>query len=282
MRADILPEKTASILQKQKCLGFFSLFLIGVVVVISAQGCDSKNGGGELSLAQAAGPCGKFDCLHSKALLPADNLGAEYKVQFKFQPAECSNNCRCETIVYVQIARVVLHDGTYYDDGSFTDLIVKGIEESNGEEHPELNGWFIDTWPGAKYGYYARHLDGKFNEEYIGVGQNKNMPEKPAWLFDRATGIPKDSLVEFIDIPVCLDPNASCKNKLLGYSHWWFTVGNDEPTPSIEGPSFNLAPNNERLNVLKKAVHLAVTSWNESASLREGIEKFPDDMIAMR
>ena len=282
MGVDILLEETAGFFRKQKGLGIFIQFLIGVVVVICAQGCDSKNDDKDVKKvaksAPVARPCGKFDCLNSKAL--PENLGAEYKVQFKFQPADCGDNCRCEKIAYVQIARVVLHDGTYFDDGSFTPLIVTGIKESNGEEIPEMNGWFIDTWHGAKYGYYARHSDGEFSEEYIGLGQNKNVPEVPAWLLDRPTGIPKDSLVEFVDIPVCLDPNASCKNKLLGYSHWWFTVGNDGHPPSIEGPAFNLDPTDERLDVLKKAVNLAVTRWNESAS--PGIERFPNDMIAMR
>jgi hypothetical protein len=282
MRVDIFLEEPASFFRKQKGLRIFFLFLIGFVVVIGAQGCDSKNGEGGRSIAQAAGlSCGKFDCLHSKTLLP-NNIGAEYKVQFKFKPADCGDNCRCEKIAYVQIARLVLHDGTYYDDGSFTDLIVKDIKD-NGEEDRELNGWFIDVWPDAKYGYYGRKPDGEFHDQIVGVGQNKNMPEEPAWLFDQPSGIPKDSLIEFVDIPVCLDPTASCKNKLLGFSHWWFIVGSEENTPSIEGPRFNLAPNEDRLKILQRAVHLAVTRWNESAPSRgEGIVKFPDDMSAMR
>jgi hypothetical protein len=262
--------------QKSSVYQFTYLLLAGIIILLFGQACDQA----EDSKKNGSGPCGKFKCLTQKAL--PEFLGAEYKLAFQFQPADCGKNCLCDKIAYIQIARVVLHDGTYWDDGNHTDLVVTGIK-NGGEDSLELNGWFIDTWLDAKYGYYARYSNGKFDNELVGLGQNRKTPELPAWLFDRPKDLKKDSLVEFIDAPVCIDTAASCSDKLLGYSHWWFTIGNDGNPPSIEGPDFELDPKGNRLKVLKQAVDLAIKSWNQNASSKgpHEVERFSDNTIAL-
>ena len=268
---------------KNKCLlsiprgdarGLLAFILIGITLFAFVQGCENKKGNTDppqVNAQEVAKPCGTFTCPTHKAL-PGD-LGAEFKVEFQFHPSDCDKkDCRCEPIAYVQVARIVLRDGTYWDDGDRTPLIVKN---ETGEESLELNGWFIDTWLNAKYGYYARFKNGEFSTEYVGLGQNKES-QVPAWLFDRPAGLPKDSLVEFIDAPVCLDTNATCKNMLLGFSHLWFTIGKDGNPPSIDGPAFDLEPKDKTLKNLKDAVRLAMNAWNDTAPSRGSeIEKFP-------
>jgi hypothetical protein len=266
-----------------------ALLLVGIAALMLVQGCECRKkpvpeppGGSTpgVSFLPNDKSCGTFDHLASNAL--PDHLGAEYKVQFKFQPADCNKPCNCEQIAYVQIARVVLRDGTYWDDGDRTPLIITNIRNGSGEDNTELNGWFIDAWLDAKYGYYARNSNGTFNEELIRIGQNKRSPELPAWLFDRPLGLPKDSLVEFVDAPVCLDTHASCNDRLLGYSHWWFTIGKNGSSPSVEGPVFDLDPKDKRLDNLKEAVRLAAARWNDNASKNPGIEPFPSGMVALK
>ncbi len=287
MRITILLQKVAGFLRSQRVFRVCIVFPVIGLVLICGGGCGQNSNGKEKAdkinsnPVQVTKPCGEFQCLNSKAL--PQHLGSEYKVDFRFRPNDCDHNCRCNKIAYIQIARVLLHDGTYYDDGDRTPLIVKDVTDNKGEESPELNGWFIDNWLDAKYGYYARISDTAFDNELIGIGSNIETPGVPAWLFDRPTGLPKDSLVEFVDVPVCLDPDASCTNKLLGYSHWWFRLGNDGYPPSMEGPIYDLDPSDKRLDVLKHAVTLAVTRWNESATSRGSeIKLFPSNMIAMR
>ena len=224
----------------------------------------------EPTVLQTPKQCGEFE--NTSKPLP-DDIGSEYKVLFKFTPHDCGNNCRCGRIAYVQIARVVLHDGTYYDDGNHTSLIVSG---QDGENSQDLNGWFIDTWVEAKYGHYARISRDGFDNDLIGLGSNVDASMKAAWLFDRPLGLPKDSLVEFIDAPVCLDSNSTCPDRLLGFSYWWFTVSKDGNPPSIDGPNSNLTPAEERLTVLKKAIKLSVQKWNSSSEDRgPNIKTFP-------
>ena len=297
VRTESMKNKLLLSIPRGKARELIAFCLIGIALLTFVQGCKKSEDTGvkekgvvtdQLFKPQVSIPCGKFACLNHKALDPRTNLGADYKVEFQFQPKDCSKDCLCERIAYVQIARVVLSNGTIYDDGFHTPLMVTNITDGSGEESLELNGWFIDQWfetqtgAFAKYGYYGRFDDGTFSTKDVVLGQNKRSPEVAARLSDTPTGMPKGSQVEFIDIPVCLDISASCNDKLLGYSNWWFRIGNEEGTPSIDGPDFDLVPNDERLKDLKKAVHLAMTRWNDNApSNGPETEKFPNNMIAL-
>ena len=280
-----------------------ALLIVGIAALILVQGCkpeEDHNPGPTSSSSSTSSPqnsnavtssdaasvlpnaksCGKFDNVVSKSV--PEKLGAEYQVQFKFQPEDCNKSCACEQIAYVQIARVVLKDGTYWDDGSHETSMVRDVKNESGEDDPELNGWFIDNWWWEKYGYYARYSDGSFEKEYIRPGDNKQSPKLPAWIFDKPGDIAINSLVEFVDAPVCLDSGAICNNKLLGYSRWWFTIGNGAYPQKIEGPYFTLDPQSDTLRALKKSVDLAAKQWNDTAHSRDqDIKTFPAAMSAL-
>lgn len=124
-----------------------------------------------------------------------------------------------------------------------------------GQSDENLNGWWIDNWANAAWGYYARNDDGEF-DTWMEPGSNT----KAATLQDQPGQWGNDLLYEFVDVTVCIDEQAKCKNKLLGFKQWWFIVGKADFPPPIDGPHDDTVPKE-----YKKAVDLAVNRWNELA-----------------
>jgi hypothetical protein len=200
-----------------------------------------------LGSATSTAPCGSFRCSEGKAL--SVGTGVESRLQYYFDPNACKVRCSCDTIAYMQIARVTNHDGTTkVEDGEIT------LRQVDGQAEPELNGWFIDAWVGEMWGYYGRYKTGNFDPWMIGLGSDSI----PATLWDRSSGVGEEVLVEFVVVPVCLDSQATCKDKMLGASRWWYFVGKAHSRAPIDGPYFGTAESKQ-----KEAIDLAWVKWNE-------------------
>jgi len=121
-----------------------------------------------------------------------------------------------------------------------------------GQADATQDGWAVDRIDGRVWGYYARNNDGSF-ASYLTTGSNST----PAVLGDGPSGWPDNSWFDAVDVPVCIDPNSSCSNNLLGYYYWLFVVapGGTTGDPINEiGVEWN-----------PSAVDLAIAQWNATA-----------------
>ena len=157
-------------------------------------------------------PCGTFTYTGTPS---GRNLNVN--VNFNFNPATCGATCTCNTICYVQIVRVVDRDtGNFLAPGpEQQDRIVTGIS-------PTQDGWSVDRLEGRMWGYYGRFNDGTFAAT-LTTGSNAS----PAILRDGPGGFPANTWMDFVSVPVCIDANASCNNRLLGYYYWFFILNNN-------------------------------------------------------
>jgi len=199
-------------------------------------------------------PCGSFTFTGT----PHSDHGITNTVSFSFDPAACgARACNCNTICYIQIVRIYdMQDGTYLQPHS---------EQTNrmvtGNPTPAFNGWAVDRLAGRTWGYYGRNNDGTFAST-LTTGGNTS----PAILRDRPSGWPEGSWFDAVSVPVCIDSDSGCVNRLLGYEYWLFVVGND----GTVGTPFSEIGRDWHADVFDLAVNL----WNtQAASL--GRNSFP-------
>lgn len=154
-------------------------------------------------------PCGTFTYTGTP-----DGHYLNVTVNFNFNPATCGATCNCNTICYVQIVRVLdVNTGNYLAPGPEQQArIVTG-------KSPTENGWSVDRLEGRVWGYYGRYNDGSFAGT-LTTGSNTS----PAILRDGPGGFPASTWMDFVSVPVCIDTNASCNNRLLGYYYWFFIL----------------------------------------------------------
>lgn len=189
-------------------------------------------------------PCGTFSFSGS----PNSNRGENISTSFSFSPGVCSSNCNTNTIAYIQIVRIIDRDtGDFLAPSSQQqDRIVTGLPDATS------NGWAVDRIDGRVWGYYARNNDGSF-ASYLTTGSNAS----PAVLGDSPSGWPDNSWFDAVDVPVSIDANSICVNKLMGYYYWLFIVnpggGTGSPINEI-GVDWN-----------QTSVDLAVAKWNATA-----------------
>ena len=189
-------------------------------------------------------PCGTFSFTGA----PHDSRGIDMTLNFDFDPATCGATCTCNSVVYVQIVRII-----DIDTGNF---LSPNSEQTNrivtGRAVTALNGWAVDRLAAKVWGYYGRNNDGTFAGT-LTPGSNTT----DAILRDRPSGWPDNSWFDAVSVPVCIQAGASCVNQLLGYYYWLFSVGNDG---TVSDPINLIAVEWHR-----DAVDEAVIEWNNDA-----------------
>ncbi len=163
-------------------------------------------------------PCGEFNFLDIH-VIDSENIGGtvsngwEMTVEFDFNPSDCSEDCGCNKVAWVQMLRAIdQSDGTY----------LYANEEK--EDRATAEGWHIDRLQGRQWGYYGRNDDGTFAGT-VTTGSTTTT----ASLYDRPRRPDSEPYLGFlwmaVTVPVCIDNvGSSCNNKLLGFYEWaWFT-----------------------------------------------------------
>lgn len=191
----------------------------------------------------ATTPCGVFTFNGTPI-----SRGLNLTQSFQFGPTPCSATCTTNTIAYVQAIRVI-----DMDDGSF---LAPGPQQQarivTGNATPAFNGWSVDRLEGRVWGFYGRNNDGTFAST-LTTGSNASA----AVLRDTPSGWPDNTWLDAIDVPVCIDPNSTCVNNLLGYDYWLFAVGT--------GGSVGNPVNEIGRDWHQDAVDLAIAQWNANA-----------------
>jgi hypothetical protein len=144
------------------------------------------------------------------------------------------------------------------------------MKQPNGEQTdrmtksdtPIFDGWAIDTREHAIQPYYSMSDDGSIPQI------DPNQPSLDS-LTKGATGITavlRDSpfstewdsyTIEAISVPVCIDSQSTCNNRMLGYYTWGWTVPDKNKSDSIR-----FFHNPAATDLYVQAFELAVQSWN--------------------
>lgn len=203
-----------------------------------------------LGCGKATSPCGLFTFTGA----PSNNRGIDMTLTFAFDPSLCkADSCGCDSIAYVQIIRAInLETGDFlYSNSEQRDRIV------TGNPNQALNGWSVDRLEGKVYGYYGRNDNGTFASTLM-PGSNIS----PALLRDSPWGWIDNTWFDAVSVPVCIDSNSKCINKLLGYYYWLFLIDKGNAT----------APFHEvGVTWHQDAFDAAVQKWN---TLAPGAGKF--------
>jgi hypothetical protein len=189
-------------------------------------------------------PCGTFNFTGTPTTAPGEYITDV----FTFSPSLCGANCSTNTIVYIQIVRVIDMDtGEYLAPGPQQQARIV-----TGQSTPAYNGWSVDRLEGHNWGYYGRNNDGTFDSALI-----PGSSSSPATLIDTPGGWPVDTWFDAVDIPVCIDPKSSCVNDLLGDYYWLYT----ENSSGVTGTPFSEVG----VTWMQTAGNLAIAKWNANA-----------------
>ncbi|HKS21847.1 MAG TPA: hypothetical protein VJZ76_03530 [Thermoanaerobaculia bacterium] len=176
------------------------------------------------------------------------NGGVNVFVHFDFDPATCGATCTCNSVVYIQIVRVI--------DRDTGDFLAPGPEQKNrivtGDTDATQNGWAVDRIDGRTWGYYGRNNDGTF--ALVVPGSNTT----DARLEDGPRGWDEGTWFDAVSVPVCIDTAAACNNALLGYQYWLFIAA---ATGTPTGDPFNEVG----VTWMQDAFDKAVIEWNNDA-----------------
>lgn len=204
-----------------------------------------------LPLAAACGaptqPCGTFAFTGT----PHSDRGIDMSLDFTFNPGTCSatGSPTAQTVAFVQIVRII--------DRSNGNFLAPNSDQQNrivtGQSNTPLNGWAIDRLSGRNWGYYGRNNDGTFAST-VTTGSSTSI----ATLRDRPSGWPNNSWFDAVTVPVCLQGNTACQDRLVGYFYWLFIV---DSTGSVGNPINQIG-----VDWNQGAVDESVTEWNNDAS----------------
>lgn len=195
----------------------------------------------------ATQPCGTFAFTGS----PHSNRGITMSLDFTFNPTGCAatGSPNAQTVAYVQIVRII--DQT---TGAF---LSPNSEQTNrivtGQSNTVFNGWAVDRLAGRTWGYYGRNNDSTFAAT-LTTGSSTST----ATLRDVPSGWRNQSWFDAVSVPVCLQGNTACQDRLLGYYYWLFIVDNS----GTVGNPVNLVG----VDWNRDAFDRAVTEWNNDAS----------------
>lgn len=230
---DLACELFKSSLTKQgRCMRFVTV-AVTVALLISA-GCGKPTV-----------PCGGFTFSGT----PKGQFQMKVAVDFSSNPSACGASCSCNKIAWVQIVRII--------DIASGDFLAPNSDQANrtvtGQADATLNGWAVDRVSNRKWGYFGRFDDGTFDSDVI-VGSNSTpaiLTDEPGWMG------PDNTWFDFVTVPVCIDSEASCNNRLLGLYYWLFTVQAGGGT----GGPFNEIGVDWNVN----SFNAAVAMWNSQA-----------------
>jgi len=145
-------------------------------------------------------------------------------VAFTYTPANCGQNCTCNTDCMIQM--VWVYDAT---DGIYI------YPTSSYAARATSTGRVIDRIDGAAYGYYGLLNDGiTFYTGWNTTGSNGTANT----LFDNPSGWPNNTYFYALDAAVCFK-STTCQNSILGYYFWSWTIDNDgNAAKFIIGPAW--------------------------------------------
>jgi len=207
-----------------------------LALVLTMAGCDS--------FCTRITSCGVFTFTGTKVDTSSSN-GLDMNLSFDFNPADCGSGCSCDPVAYIQIVRTVdLETSTY---------IYPSAEK---EDRANANGWYIDRLEGKIWGFYGRNDDGSFAST-LDTGTEND----PAILFDAPNRPEAEPWINIwwqaVSVPVCIQHDSACENKLLGYYFWSWTVSTSGVTSD---PIHAIAWEDQ-----DGEVDSAVTEWNTQA-----------------
>jgi hypothetical protein len=148
------------------------------------------------------------------------------------------------------------HAGEHFQpSGDQEDRMIKG------NANPAFNGWAIDRVDDQVWAFYGRNNDGSFDDLahdptrgslwHIQIGSNTtNAVIRDAIHDERAK-----YRVEVVTVPVCIDPNSSCNQKILGYFGYSFI--------RTENADFINPATAFTYKWMVDAFDLAVAEWNK-------------------
>lgn len=201
------------------------------------------------------GPCGTFN-FTGVLIDDAFDNGLDISLRFDFNPNGCGLDCTCDTVCFIQMARIIdLNDGTFLYPSS----------ETSARKTDE--GWYVDRRSGRNWGYYGRNNDGTFDST-VDIGSEL----VPAILRDEPTRNEEEPWLGFkweaVSVALCIEEDSDCANKLLYSYHWGFTVDDDGSVTKF---------NNIAEEELRPVVVEAVEKWNVQASVPGSDQiQFPD------
>jgi hypothetical protein len=197
-----------------------------------------------LSACEPVPPCGDLTFTGTEVDGSSSN-GIDMNVSFDFDPAECGSNCTCNLVAYVQIVRTVdLEDFNYL------------YPSSEKADRATADGWYIDRLANRIWGYYGRNDDGSFAST-LDPGSDTD----PAILFDSPRRPESEPWLhiwwEAVSVPVCIDPDSACANRLAGAYFWsWIVDAAGVVTGIVKGTAWDPLP---------AAFDAAVAEWNVQA-----------------
>jgi hypothetical protein len=178
-------------------------------------------------------------------------------IGFTFHPEACgAAPCRCQRVVFVQAIRFTLPPRVIKQPHA------EQTNRMTRNETPIFDGWAIDTSEHAIYPYYGMENDGSFLFDPINPSLFK--------LTEGSTGsraVLRDSpfstewepySIEAISVPVCIDSQSTCNNRILGYYTWGWTVPDNNKPDSIR-----FFHNPAATDLYVQAFDLAVQAWND-------------------
>jgi len=177
-------------------------------------------------------------------------------IGFTFKPEACgAPACRCGKVAFVQAIRFVLPPRVpKQPHGEQTDRMTKS-------DTPLFDGWAIDTEEGAIQPYYGMQNDGSFPIDFTNPGRYKLTPGSTgtrAVLRDSPFSTQWDSYsFEAISVPVCIDSQSTCNNRILGYYTWMWIIP-DKNRAEYSHFFYNPAATDLYVQVFD----LAVQAWN--------------------
>lgn len=181
-------------------------------------------------------------------------------VNFTFNPAKCGKTCNCQQIAFVQMIRFTdqtdNHAGeNFQPSGSQEDRMIKQ------NPNAAFNGWAIDRADDHVWAFYGRNNDGSFDDLahdptgglgwHIQVGSNT----KDAIIKDAIHDERSKYRVDVVIVPVCIDPNSSCNQQILGYFGYSF-IRTENAVSINPATAFTY-------NWMVEAFDLAVLEWNK-------------------
>lgn len=188
--------------------------------------------------------CGDFTFTGTKVDTTSTN-GIDMNLSFDFNPETCGSKCTCNPVAYIQIVRTVDMETYIYIYPS-----------SEKEDRATTSGWYIDRIEGMEWGYYGRNDDGSF-ASHLDPGSEID----PAILFDSPRRGEEEPWIDIwwqaVSVPVCIQSESSCENRLLGYYFWSWLVDN---AGGVSEPIHAIA-----WTPLENEVDAAVSEWNIQA-----------------
>jgi len=208
-------------------------------------------------------PCGDFSFVIDNIIDSELENGVDVSLEFDFKPEICGESCSYDSILFIQIVRTV--SGTYRSRFSYP--------STQKKERATVDGWYIDRIDGYRWGYFGMD-DNMTPGNNITSGNStrraslRDSPYRP----DRREFY--NIRWEAVTVPVCLDGDDVCDNKMLGFYYWSWTVSQNG-TVEHEDVLYRNAS-----ETLEEAVSDAIEKWNVKSE-NWNTKEFPNNLASL-